>query len=189
MRLEIMPPSPLTLFKLIVYTLLAVNIALFFLHRTVQEGLDSLGWVGLLAVFEWQSRRAVALPAISWERWLLGLIQAVCYALILYAWAQFYIENQWLDFINASIWLGVVASICFDLYGHRLDNLHTHWLHHGVKILLYAALFIIAFIWGITNDWLNFYDAALWIICFFAIEMNLLQRAHAHIKNHYNSMQ
>ena len=42
-------------FKWTVYGLLAVNIYLFFSNATVLEGLDSLAWVVLLLLFEWET--------------------------------------------------------------------------------------------------------------------------------------
>jgi hypothetical protein len=30
-------------------------------------------------------------------------------------------------------------------------------------------------LWGLDGEWLDTYDALLWILCFFAIEINVLE--------------
>ena len=42
-------------FKWSVYGLLALNLGLFLLFETLVEALDSLGWLVLLGVFEWET--------------------------------------------------------------------------------------------------------------------------------------
>ena len=57
-------------------------------------------------------------------------------------------------------------------------------IRNAVKIGLYVALGGIAVWWGLTSDWLDFYDALLWILCFFVIELNIFKHEveleHAH---------
>ncbi|HPY41640.1 MAG TPA: hypothetical protein PLM98_14045, partial [Thiolinea sp.] len=43
------------IFKWGVYALLAINVFLFFLHQTFIEGLETLAWVVLLLLFEWET--------------------------------------------------------------------------------------------------------------------------------------
>ena len=65
------------------------------------------------------------------------------------------------------IWLDILAPVAADTHVHRRRT----WL----KLLLYVGVFACAVLWGIEGALLDFYDAALWILCFFAIEMNLLR--------------
>lgn len=158
-----------TAFKAGLYGLLAFNIVLFFRHATFHEGIDCIGWFVLLMLFEWETRRGPLEKLRRPERWhLVG--QAMAYGLILYAWGNYWWHREWLDALNATLWLGVVGMIELDLFQRRR---HAAW-HQGVRIGLYAGLLLIAVVWGITSAWLDFYDAALWIVCFFAIELNLL---------------
>lgn len=164
-----------TVFKYAIYALLAANVYLFFRHTTFHEGLDCVGWVLLLAVFEWETRTEKSTPSSRAGKIILLAGQALAYALIFYAWGNYYAHAQWLDFINASLWLGVVAMITADVYSKRGKQWRGRWLHHAVKFLFYAGLIAIAIVWGMQGDILNFYDAFLWIVCFFAIELNLLK--------------
>lgn len=166
-------------FKYSVYALLVVNIYLFFRHATFHEGMDAVGWVTLLAMFEWETRKEEEdAPHSPTEKIVLPLSQLIAYGLILYAWGSYYLDRAWMDFINASLWLAVVLTIYADLYWKDKSLWRTRRLHHLVKVALYAGLIVIAVLWGMEGDILNFYDAFLWIVCFFAVEMNLLQHIH-----------
>lgn len=155
------------------YALLALNIALFFRHATAQEGLDSLGWLILLAVFEVES--ASPQCAHRFRRVLQGG-QAVAYALVIYAWLAFMEHGQWLDAANATCWFAVAASIEADLHLPPSHPWRAGRWHRFTKRALYALLLAFALIWGLRGHWLDTYDATLWIICYAAVEMNLLRR-------------
>jgi hypothetical protein len=163
-------------FKYTVYALLALNIFLFFEYAAPHEGIDSLGWVILLAVFEWQTRERRKLPQTALGKIQFHGVHALAYGMIIYAWAQYGLHKDWVDFLNETVWLIVVALIEIDVYLGTKNRWHKHWAHHGIKSLLYAGLFALALKWGLDGDWLDFYDGVMWIICFFAIEMNLVLR-------------
>jgi hypothetical protein len=44
------------------------------------------------------------------------------------------------------------------------------------KLILYSILFAAAVYWGLLGDFLDFWDAFLWLVAFFFIEMNVLKR-------------
>lgn len=132
----------------------------------------------LLAVFEWETRKEENAPHVRAIEKFLLVVQVIAYALILHAWNSYYLEEAWLDFVNASLWLGVVFTLYADLHWNGRSLWRARHLRYAVKFALYSSLITIATIWGVEGDFLNFYDAFLWIVCFFAIEMNLLQHAH-----------
>jgi hypothetical protein len=43
----------------------------------------------------------------------------------------------------------------------------------STKVLLYGILFAAAVYWGFEGDFLDFWDAFLWLFAFFFIEQNL----------------
>ena len=45
--------------------------------------------------------------------------------------------------------------------------------------MLYAGLVALALWWAATGELLNGFDAALWLLCFFAVEGNILRYEHA----------
>ena len=45
----------------------------------------------------------------------------------------------------------------------------------GVKVILYSILLLAAIYWGIKGDFLDFWDAFLWLVAFVFIEMNIFE--------------
>jgi hypothetical protein len=43
------------------------------------------------------------------------------------------------------------------------------------KFVLYTILFVAAVYWGIYGDFIDFWDAFLWLLAFFFIEMNVVE--------------
>lgn len=83
----------------------------------------------------------------------------------------------WIDIINASTWLGIVAILEVDVW-YQLKGGFTGLLLKASKIskiVLYTILFGCAVAWGYTGVLLDFGDAAVWLFAFFFIEMNLFQ--------------
>ena len=74
---------------------------------------------------------------------------------------------------NAITWLLIVFLLEYDVY---FPGVYAKWewhLRNTFKIILYAALFAIAVWWWIDGEFFDFYDAVLWIVCFFFIELNV----------------
>ncbi|MEE8295522.1 MAG: hypothetical protein V3R64_07400 [Sphingomonadales bacterium] len=84
---------------------------------------------------------------------------------------------SWIDVVNASTWLGIVAILEVDVW-YQLKGGFTGLLLKASKIskiVLYTILFGCAVAWGYTGVLLDFGDAAVWLFAFFFIEMNLFQ--------------
>jgi hypothetical protein len=164
------------LFKYGVFALLTFNIYLFLRHATVREALDSLGWVILLLLFEWETRRPTGLPL---PRSVIAL-QAFAYVTIVFALYRFalHIEDKPLDFYNAFAWILVAVGIEFDIHRPATRGTAAYQLRFTAKYILYGFLCLLAAIWGLRSEVLNFYDALLWILCFFAVELNQVRRHH-----------
>lgn len=162
-------------FKWTIYALLLVNLYVYATEGTPSELLDSLGWVMLLGVYEWETstlHRDRSGPA---ERLAVGGVQAVSYAIILAAWWGYWGDEAWLDFANASLWLLVCASLAYDLYAPGEYGSREWRARAWLKGALYAALVAMAVLYGLAGEWLDTYDAALWILCFFVIELNIFR--------------
>ncbi len=167
-------------FKWSVYSLLAINIVLFFMHQTVAEGLDSLGWVLLLLLFEYETAQLDKPYISNLEKYSIHAGRLLAYAIILhstyeYSTAEYIAENGYLDMYNALTWLAVVAALEYDVYAPGFYS-RIEWVARNTfKILLYAALIVYAIMWGVDGALLDFYDAFLWIVCFFCIELNIFK--------------
>lgn len=166
-------------FKWTVFTLIAINVALFFRLETFTEGLDSLAWLALLLLFEWETRRMAAPGIARRARTLVHAARALAYVMIFYSAlsyssAAYAAEHGRLDTWNSWTWIAIVLLLEADVrLGHHRSR--AQWLgRNAAKFALYGALFVYAAAWGLQREWLDFYDALLWILCFFAIELNVV---------------
>lgn len=164
-------------FKWTVYSLIGINIVLFFIDGTVTESLDSLAWFSLLMLFEWETRGA-DLP--TGQRLLAHLGRGVASLLIVfsalsYSSAAYVAEYGRLDTWNSWTWIAIVLVLEVEVRSRHCYS-RLEWLaRNSLKAVLYGALFVYAALWGIAGSWLDFYDALLWILCFFAIEVNVAE--------------
>lgn len=167
-------------FKWSVYSLLAVNIVLFFMHETVAEGIDSLAWVTLLMLFEYETSQMDKPYVSNLEKYSIHAGRLLSYTFILYAayeysTPEFIAEEGYVDLYNAITWLAVVAALEYDVYAPGYYGRAEWAIRNTFKVLLYAALIVYAIMWGFEGKLLDFYDAFLWIVCFFCIELNVFK--------------
>ncbi len=81
------------------------------------------------------------------------------------------------DIVNAADWLVIVVMLEVEVY-MQLKDLLTRRIMLITKVtkgLLYSVLFVCAAYWGILGDFLDFWDAFLWLVAFIFIEMNIFQ--------------
>jgi len=87
----------------------------------------------------------------------------------------------WVDVINAADWILVVivleVEVRLQLRGDLSDRVMG--ATKIVKLILYAILFACAIYWGVAGDFLDFWDAALWLFAFIFIELNVFEWQHA----------
>ncbi len=83
----------------------------------------------------------------------------------------------WVDVINAAVWLGVVVVLEFDVRMQERDRLEGLILRlsNAAKVVLYSLLFLAAIYWGVKGDFIDFWDAFLWLVAFIFIELNVFE--------------
>lgn len=82
-----------------------------------------------------------------------------------------------MDLINSISWILVVILLEIDVW-LQWRGRFKGWALRASKIaknILYAVLIFAAVYWGIFGQFLDFWDAFLWIVAFFFIEMNLFE--------------
>ena len=93
------------------------------------------------------------------------------------------VRLAWVDVINSGVWLLVVLVLEVDV------RLQEHNLYEGlaltvskmIKFVLYSILFLAAIYWGVKGDFVDFWDAFLWLVAFVFIELNVFEwRAEEH---------
>lgn len=166
-------PAWFRAFKALVYAAVLANVGAFMWAADdllAPKAIDQIGWVIILGVFEWETGRLtsgapltrISMPALAFE--LTG------YACALYALAHYVAIRDPVEIANAVAWLAISALIWVDLF--RPDGVRGLG-RSLLRGLLYAVALACALWWGITGAWLDFVDAAIWIICFFVIELNI----------------
>ncbi len=81
----------------------------------------------------------------------------------------------WTDVINSVTWILVVLVLEVDVR-LQLRGAYTGTLllvSKASKLVLYSILLAAAVYWGFEGDFLDFWDAFLWLFAFFFIEQNL----------------
>jgi hypothetical protein len=171
------PQAAFRLFSWTVFTLLGINVLLFFSAETFTEGLDSLAWLALLLLFELETRRVPHEPGGSRRHPLLHAGRNLAYlaigwCAISYSLPGYVAAHGRLDSLNAWTWIAIVLVLELDV---RFAGQGGGWprLRMASKPPLYTAVLAYALLWGLYGSWLDFYDALLWILCFFTIELQL----------------
>lgn len=83
----------------------------------------------------------------------------------------------WADVINATAWVTVVVMLEYEVRVQHGQFSGVFWSKYNifVKAVVYGVLLIAAIFWGITGNFIEFWDAFLWIIAFVFIEMNMFE--------------
>jgi hypothetical protein len=83
----------------------------------------------------------------------------------------------WTDVINAAAWILVVIVLEIEVRLQLRGDLSGRLLrvNRFFKLVVYGVLFAAAAYWGYAGDFLDFWDAALWLFAFIFIELNVFE--------------
>lgn len=81
------------------------------------------------------------------------------------------------DVINAAVWLLIVVILEIDVRLQERNQFEGTVLRmsNAFKVVLYLTLLCAAVFWGFKGDFVDFWDAFLWLVAFFFIEMNVVE--------------
>jgi len=87
------------------------------------------------------------------------------------------VRLAWVDVVNAAVWLAIVVLLEVDVYLQARDRLHGAIATFSAccKYVLYSTLLVAAVYWGVKGDFVDFWDAFLWLVAFAFIEMNFFE--------------
>jgi hypothetical protein len=83
------------------------------------------------------------------------------------------IERDSLDAINTALWIAVVVLLEIEVRRPR-EVTRFRSLFKFTAVGLYASLALLVLIWAWRGEWVDAYDALLWLIAFATIEMDVL---------------
>jgi hypothetical protein len=164
-------PSGFRLFKAAAFVLLAANLALYALLGRPNELVDAAAWIVLLALFEIETAHGARLSARQVR--LIHFLRLPAAAGVLAAAAGYLLESEWLDAANAWLWLAVVALLEIEVRAPQAVGRRREPFLVAV-VVLYSALLLLVPAWLWQGEWLDAWDATLWLAAFFAIELNVL---------------
>jgi hypothetical protein len=159
---------------IVILGLLACNTAYYIIAGRLSVALESVAWYALLILFTLEAvhgqrpRSVRALAAIHGVRLLATLTIAVT--------AVLYVrEKEWLDASNLFLWIAVVALLEVEVRRPAAIAAHRK-VFTLTAALLYAALGALVLIWLVRGDWMDAWDAALWLSAFGLLELDVLSR-------------
>lgn len=81
------------------------------------------------------------------------------------------------DAINAGAWILVVIVLEVEVRLQLQGGVpkQFQWVLNSAKLLIYLTLAAAAVFWGFEGDFLDFWDAALWLFAFVFIELNVFE--------------
>lgn len=87
------------------------------------------------------------------------------------------VRLAWVDVINSAVWVLVVMILEIDVRLQERDELRGVALRLSTisKYILYSLLLLAAIYWGLKGDFVDFWDAFLWLVAFVFIELNVFE--------------
>lgn len=81
------------------------------------------------------------------------------------------------DVVNAGVWLLVVLLLEVDVRLQEKDRFEglALYLSTAAKIILYSVLALAVVAWMVTGDFVDWWDAFLWLVAFVFIELNVFE--------------
>ncbi len=160
-------------FKAGLFALLAVNTAAYAAYGTASEALDALAWLVLLVLFELETDFGWGARG-GWTAGAVRGLRLVAAAAVVAAAAGYVREREWLDAINAGLWIAIVVMFEWQVrfpaaVGRRRVAFKT------AAAVLYVGLGALVAIWLWRGEWMDAYDALLWLAALVVIELNILR--------------
>ena len=84
------------------------------------------------------------------------------------------------DVVNAGVWLLVVLLLEVDVRLQERDRFEgiAFYLSTAAKFILYSILALAVVAWMVTGDFVDWWDAFLWLVAFVFIELNVVEWRH-----------
>ena len=164
-------PSSAFVYKAVLFALLAVNAVYFAVAETPSKAVDAAAWLALLLLFEAETRYD-SLLRIDRRRVALRIVRLAAAAAVAAATLAYVLEDNVLDAINSLLWMAVVVVLELDVRS-RDDARRRRRAFAFAYVTLYGALAFMVLAWGLRGLWLDAYDAALWLIAFVTVELDV----------------
>ena len=160
---------PYPKFKLAIVLLITLNAVIYAMVDTLISTVDTLAWLMLLGVYELEANGAAPMA----ENTLHG-IRNVLIAVIGLVFISYVYNSEWLNVINSALWFALIALLELEVrWQDKVSKYRqSYWL---ATVAVFAGLIAMVIVWAWQSAWLDVYDAALWIVAFASIEVDIFQ--------------
>ena len=160
-------------FKAAIVALLAVNAVYFAVADTASKALDAGAWLVLLILFEIETAYGDRLRK-GRRRLFVRAARAAAVTAVIVAAVGYLFENNLLDAVNSALWIAVVLLLEFEV---RLPQIvaRGRTVFAVTATTLYAGLGVLVIVWAALGAWFDAYDAALWLIAFATLELDVIR--------------
>lgn len=162
----------MTLIKSVLLALLAANAVFFAVAGTASKAVDAAAWLVLLILFEAEASRSGHLTSPRC-RSALRAARLIAGAGVIAAMVGYVFEENGLDAVNSVLWIAVVVLLEIEVREPALVA-RARFALSAITAALYGSLGVLVIAWAVRGQWVDAYDALLWLIAFATIEMDVL---------------
>ena len=170
-----LPARREVVFKAVLFLLLAVNTAYFAIYGTASKGIDAAAWLTLFVLFEAETSFGDRLSTAR-SKLVLRALRLAAAAGVIAATIGYVFEDNALDAVNSALWIAVIVLLEAELRFPRTAARYRR-AFVGSAVVLYGGLGVLVVLWALRAMWIDAYDAALWLIAFVTIELDVLKRS------------
>jgi hypothetical protein len=160
--------------KAALFVLLAVNTLYFAVAETASKAIDSAAWLTLLVLFTAETSFVAGMNR-PLSRTAVRAVRLAAAAGVLMATVAYLFEENVLDAVNATLWIIIVVLLEIEL---RWPAVVAVWprLFKALAGATFGGLALLVVIWVSRGMWFDGYDAALWLLAFGLIEVDVTKR-------------
>ncbi|MGZ4960042.1 MAG: hypothetical protein ACXV7J_12365 [Methylomonas sp.] len=164
------PAFSYPLFKLAILALLTINVFVYAIVDTWTSTVDATTWLILLVMYELESWNGQG----PFTEKMLHAIRNILIAIIALVFFSYLHDSEWLDVINSLLWFALIALLELEVrWPNKVRKYsRTFWL---ATIGVFMGVISMVPVWLWQSEWLDAYDAALWIAAFAMIEVDIFQ--------------
>ena len=159
--------------KLLLFTLLAIDTAVYAVAGTTSKAVDASAWLVLLVLFE-RETQLVHAHTRAGVKSALRCARLLAAAGVFAATAGYIFEDNVLDAVNSALWIAVVVMLEIEFRCAALVA-RARRAFAAAAVALYGGLATLVAIWAWRGEWFDAYDALLWLIAFATIEVEAVK--------------
>ena len=152
--------------KPLLLALLAANTVYYAVAGTTSKAVDASAWLVLLVLFELEARLAGARSGVKTA---VRMARLMAGAGVIAATIGYVFDDNVLDAFNSALWIAVVVLLEIEFRKPALAA-RAPRAFAATAFALYGGLALLVLVWAWRREYVDAYDALLWLIAFATIE-------------------